>query len=211
MSGWFVRIDERESYHERIMQLHNPSITFPEYTKILCVKHNGGTNENPHYHLVIETQVKDKAFRKRMVTRFDKGKGNGHMSIKPWDGNEEALSYMFHEPQAPIILNKGHTDADITRYINMNAKIQTLVTEAKGRASYLLEAQVLEDKSITKDSTPLEIARCIVLTAMRSDKYCPNDYILKLLTDRIRFKKQDGNVSGEEYIADDIARRALRL
>lgn len=206
MSGWFVRIDDREMYQERVMQLTQVL----DYTKILCVKHKGETNENPHFHLVIETQVKDKAFRKRMVTRFDRGKGNGHMSIKPWDGNEEALSYMFHEPQAPIVLNKGHTDADITRFINMNAKIQTLVLEAKGKASYLLEAQVLKDTSITKDSTPLEIAKCIVLTAMRSDKYCPNDFMLKTMTDRIRFKKQDGYIQDEEYIAEEIARRALR-
>lgn len=208
-----MRLQVLDGYRDMIPMLK----VIEDYERILCIRHNGDKKDpNPHWHFVFKTQVKDKAFRKRMVAIFDKGKGNGHMSIKQWDGCEDALSYMFHEETVAInptsiVLNKGYDDADITRFLNMNFKRQELIKEAKGKASYLLEAIVLADTSITKRSCSLDIAKCIVLTAMRQDKYCPNDFMLKSMTDKIRFKVQNGDVHGEECIAEEIARRALRL
>lgn len=221
MSGYCVRIDDRELYIEKI----NSLALSTDYTKILAARHTGDKNENPHYHLVISTQCKDKAFRARMVKVFDKGKGNGHMSIKPFDGNEDAYSYLFHEElmttkclisdevsaesASRIVLNKGFTDSDIQRFRDRNQQVQVLMKEAKGKATALLENEVLD--YLKKHDDALTIAKAIVGLALRKGSYLPNDFLLKNMTDKVMFKLQGGDLHSEDYVIENIARRALRM
>jgi len=206
MSGYCVRIDDRELYIEKIKSLELST----DYTKILGARHEGVKTENAHYHIVIATQCKDKAFRARMVKIFDKGKGNGHMSIKPWDGNEDACSYLWHEEiDAKICINKGFSETDINRFKERNIQVQKLVKEAKGKASALLEEEVI--KYLQKHDDPLTIASAIVRLALRTGKYLPNDFMLKNMTDKVMFRLQNGDIKSEEHVIEHIARRALKL
>jgi len=200
-----MRLDDRDGYHERLVALKLSG----DYTSILGVKHTGSNKENPHYHLVIQTQVKDKAFRARMVKIFDKGKGNGHMSIKPWDGADEAYSYMFHEGAKKADINHNITDERIAHFMTLNTQVQGLVSEAKKKASFQLEAEVL--LLLDKDSDEFEIARKIVITALRTGKYLPSDYQLRGMVDKVQFRLQDGDIDRESRIVDHIVRRALKI
>ena len=75
MSGVCIRIDKHDGYATKIKNL----IINPEYTQVLAARHVGDKNENPHFHIVIKTQIKLKTLRARMVIIFDKGKGNIHL------------------------------------------------------------------------------------------------------------------------------------
>jgi len=198
-----MRLDDRDGYHERLQALKMSE----DYTSILGVKHTGSSKENPHYHLVIQTQVKDKAFRARMVKVFDKGKGNGHMSIVPWNGADEAYSYMFHEGAKTPDIKHNITDERISHFMTMNSQVQVLVKEAKKKATFLLESEVLQ--FLNKDSDEFEIAKQLVTLALRTGKYLPSDYQLRQMVDKVQFRLQEGDIARESQIIDHIVRRAL--
>lgn len=127
--GYFMRVQRIEEYADKIRALG----LVEDYTKILCVAHRGTNKDpNPHYHLIIETQVKDKAFWKRMTKIFNKGKGNSNASHVPWDGKIDACSYMFHEDDddANIVLSKGFTDSDILRMKQVNSEVKARINDA---------------------------------------------------------------------------------
>lgn len=202
-----MRLKKCEEYEQRVQALEFVT----DYLTILCYQHEADKElPHEHYHLVIATAVEAKAFRKRMVKVFDKGKGNGHMSIKPWDGRDEAYSYLFHEGTEKQILNKGHPPARIQQFREMNIKVQALMADAKKKASWLLEDEVLNDSALNKDSDSFEIGRTIVRTALLKNKYHPNDFQLRLMVDRIRFRLQDGDVDRQDAIIENIVFRALK-
>jgi len=88
MQGYFVRLDARDGYRDKI-----DALTMNEdYTFMFGMAHKGGKGENPHYHIVIGTKVATQAFRVRMKKIFTEGKGNGHMAIKAWDGDMDACA-----------------------------------------------------------------------------------------------------------------------
>jgi len=121
-----IRIDNREGYAEQIVTVFSQ----PRYTKVLSVRHEGRKGNNSHFHITVKTDYKTQALRAELKKHFDLGKGNGHMSIKPWDGDSKANSYLFHERQdTPIVLNKGYTDKDITLFQKQNERIQEQIAE----------------------------------------------------------------------------------
>lgn len=128
--GYFVRIQRIEEYDDKIRTLGD----YADYTRILCLAHKGDADDpNAHYHLVIETNVREKAFWKRIVKLFNAGKGNGNASHKPWDGSINACSYMFHEEDddATVFYNKGFTEDDIRRMKENNANVKERMRDAK--------------------------------------------------------------------------------
>lgn len=203
-NGYCVRVDARDGYAEKMLMLKSVA----DYEAIVAVKHKGASGENPHYHLIVKTNVKDQAFRVRMRKVFDQGKGNGHMSIKPWDGNIDAISYLFHEDDdnAKLIVQYNITDETIEKAKARNREVKDKVAIAKERASWRLEEEVYQqvvNRSVTDD----EIAKAIILTSLRSGKYMPNDYLIKSMVTRIQFRLLNGDVNAEEQFADGIVWR----
>lgn len=211
--GFCIRIDALDGYADRIRSLTYVS----DYTSIVGSAHKGGSGENPHYHLVIRTRVKEQAFRVRMKKIFNLGKGNGHMSIKPWDGCNDAISYLFHEdPDAPLLIQHNVSDETVSEARKRNEQVQRDVAKAKERASWKLEEHVYEEikrdgipkRSITDGqyiSQETHIAKVLILTALRNNKYVPNDYLLRAMVRRIKFRLLDGDVHSEEVFALAIA------
>lgn len=205
-----------------------------DYEWVAGMTHKGDRKDpNPHHHFVIKTAVPDGTIRKRMKLIFNKGKGNGHMSIKKWDGNQDAVSYLFHEdPDAPLTFRKGISDEYILDSRNRNKRVQVEVAKAKGNASWTLEQDVWEQIEIerkdyrqrhmpvmlTSDNEYLVqkrydeivLAKMIFLTALRKGKYAPNDYLMKSMVTRLMFRLCDGDLNDEDNLADFHARRIYR-
>lgn len=203
--GYCVRVQALEGYRLAILRL--------DYEHIISVRHLGAKGDNPHYHMVIRTDVKQQAFRKRMNKSFPDGKGNSHMSIKPWDGDDKALSYLFHEEQgdetAEIVVCKGLTQERIDTLRAQNKTVQTLIEVAKKKSAHLLWEGAYEhfkqQKSIyVKQFSHREIAQYMILDAMRHDKYVPQAWLLKSMTYKVMFLLQDGDVKDEEKLAVQI-------
>ena len=117
MPSYVLRIDDREGYRNIITSYANESEgafkMFKRFSKFIVCIHSGKTGENTHYHFAIVTDYKLQALRAQLKLIFDKGKGNGHMSLKSWDDNPKAISYMFHEGEDCIVVNKGFTPKEI--------------------------------------------------------------------------------------------------
>lgn len=209
--GFCMRLQAYDGYLEKVIMLQHCS----DYQAIIAVKHFGEKKDNPHYHVVIKTKIKDQAFRVRMKKVFDMAKGNEHMSIKPWDGNIDAISYLFHENDSDeiILLRHNVSDETILKARERNREVQTKVEKAKQRASWTLEEEVLEFYKKTKPVglSEYHIAQSIILTALRKDKYVPNDFLLKAMVTKIQFKLIDGETKNEEQFAKHLVARAYRM
>lgn len=204
--GYCVRVDARDGYREKMMLLPANK----DYRSMVAVKHLGRTGENPHYHMVIQTDVAGQAFRVRMRKVFDQGKGNAHMSIKPWDGNHDAMSYLFHEDEnCELIIQHNVSDATITQCKERNRAVQALVATAKTKASWRLEEVVftqLKNENVTKIGDE-PIAERIMLTALRNGSYPPQPWLLKAMVTRIQFRLLDGNMEDEEEMVRRLVRK----
>jgi len=192
--GYCVRVQALESYREKICIL--------PYVNIVAVKHVGKKGDNPHYHMVIRTDTKPQTFRVRMKTAFPDGKGNSHMSISPWDGDDKALSYLFHEEQgddtAEILRWDGIPRERIDFFRNMNQDVQVKVAEAKKKSSHLLWENALQHFKRNPPQHYKDVAQFMVVDALRNDKYVPQAWLLKAMTFKVMFLLQDGNVKNEE-------------
>ena len=202
--GYCMRIQALEGYGDKL----NGMTLSPDYVGMVSVRHEGKTGENPHYHAVVKTGVKPQAFRVRMKNTFPDGKGNQHMSIVPWDGNNSALSYLFHEdPTATLWTRKGLTDEQIEELRAKNSAVQQLVTKAKQKASWTLENDAYEHFKANPPYhlTEKAVAAHIYLAALRLEKYPPQPWLMRAMVIKVMFRLKDGNPEDEEKFAAKLA------
>lgn len=195
MNKYAIRIDDRQGYKEILSAL----LETQEYKDVLCVQHAGKTGENIHYHICLTTDLKNQALRKRLKASFDKGKGNGHMSLKQWDGNEKALSYMFHEDEAEIIYNKGHSNDDIERYKKLNDDVKADIRNNSPNAIVSKVTQMLlETPSRGRDHRSIFIA--IADEVYSRGEFFPNKFQMDRWISRVEMDLlQDDEFSKRRY------------
>jgi len=206
--GIVFRLDAMDGYLALLSKLTE----YEDVLSIVIVQHEGTTKENPHYHGVVKTTAMNQTFRKRLKTLFTKGKGNGHMSVKDWDGNHDAISYLFHEdPTANLLVQKGFTDEDITKARERNKEVRGQVLIAKQKATWRIENIVYEELDSRNTYTNEYIAKRIFLVAQRGGKYAPADFKCKQMVLRIQFMLCAGNEDAEEFHASNYAANIFRF
>lgn len=205
-----MRLAAIEGYTAKLDALH----LCLDYKSIAAIRHCGSTKENPHFHLVVETDVQPQAFRVRMRKIFDQGKGNEHMALKPWDGRIEAYSYLFHEePQAPLLIQHNISDETIAEARKINQAVTALVMERKGKAAWTLEIAVFDE--ISQQGRPasywndVRLGQKLILTALRSDKYVPQPWHLRAMVQRIQYRLLGGDEESEEQLALRLAEQVF--
>lgn len=204
--GYCVRVQALEGYADKIAAL---TLT-PDYRAVLAVKHVGIKQENPHYHIVIRCGIQPQAFRVRMKKLFPDGKGNQHMAITNWDGDDKALSYLFHEePDAPIMVaRKGISEEFLEQLKTLNKDILQKVAVAKTKASHTLEEDAFQHFSKLGDPrriTDKDIAAYMILFALRNDKYPPQPWLCRAMTYKVKYRLLRGNTDAEEGYANQLA------
>lgn len=114
-----IRIDEKDGYPELIKTVFEGE----DFDTAIVVRHLGKDKRNPHYHACVEAFYSKETMRYRLNKVFNKGSGNGHMSIKEWDGNSRAVQYILHECREPadveanVIVNIGSRWKDYPRFV----------------------------------------------------------------------------------------------
>lgn len=212
--GYCIRVDAIDGYADKLPSLK----LYDDFSSIIGVKHQGATKENPHYHFVIRTNVRDQAMRVRLRKIFNQGKGNAHMGMKAWDGQMGAISYLFHEdPDAVVVLRHNISDDTIAEAKKMNRLVQQLVTDNKLKASWRAEEIVYEEivRQRTKRAdagerevslSDTQIGQRILLTCLRTGKYTPQPWLVRAMVQRIQFKLLNGHEEDEEAFAMRLAR-----
>lgn len=201
--GYCIRVDALDGYGDKL-----PLLTAcQDYKSIIAVKHKGTSKENPHYHLVVRTDVQQQAFRVRMRKIFDQGKGNGHMSIKQWDGNNDAIAYLFHEDEdTTVLVQHNISDETVAQAKARNRQVAEMVQASKAKASWHLEEIVYEQlKGDDKQHDDQYIGKLLILSALRHGKYVPQPWHIRAMTERIQFRRLNGVEEDEDRFAWRLA------
>ena len=201
--GYCIRVDALDGYGDKL-----PLLTAcQDYKSIIAVKHKGTSKENPHYHLVVRTDVQQQAFRVRMRRIFDQGKGNGHMSIKQWDGNNDAIAYLFHEDEdTTVLVQHNISDETVAQAKARNRQVAEMVQASKAKASWHLEEIVYEQlKGDDKQHDDQYIGKLLILSALRHGKYVPQPWHIRAMTERIQFRRLNGVEEDEDRFAWRLA------
>jgi len=196
--GYCMRVDALDGYADKL-----PLLTAcQDYRSLIAVRHKGNKGENPHYHLVVQTGIAGQAFRVRMRKIFDQGSGNGHMSIKPWDGSIDAIAYLFHEDEnTAVLVQHNISDETVAQAKERNRAVTTMVNASKAKAAWHLESVVYEDLKGKPCPPEDRIGQQLILAALRNGKYVPQPWHIRAMTQRIQFQLLDGHMEKEEDFA----------
>lgn len=177
---WFVRVDYPLAELPDKLRIVTGWV---DLVKMLSLHHQGEKKDNPHFHAVIElsSEIQKQSFDVRLKKIFSV-KGSQYSS-KVCDGADEACSYMFHEENAPILVNKGHTAADILRYVALNKSVQKVVDINSKKASCRIPERVIAAirESGKKSWTIREIYDWVIGEIRMGNIYHPGDFRLKSL------------------------------
>lgn len=129
-NSFFCRISYQ---HAELEGPLNALAAWVDMAKVIVATHKGDKEDNEHIHMCIElsTTIQKQSFDVRLKKLFNLAGGNKDFSTKIWDKSLDACSYLFHEPDAVVVLNRGHTDEDIALYKRMNERVQTIVKQNK--------------------------------------------------------------------------------
>lgn len=207
--GYCVRVQALDGYATKIVAMQLQT----DYQSILAVKHTGKRKDNPHYHIVVKTNVKPQAFRVRMKNVFNDARGNEHMSIRAWDGDSKALSYLFHEESdGEPLVRHGISDKFLEEIRAQNVLISERVDKLKSKSSHTLFddaviyfGKIAPDTASVKRLSPIDIARFMILHAMRVGKYPPSPWLVKQMVMKVKFALLRGDMHAEECYALALA------
>lgn len=205
---WFVRVDgPKEFLEKKAKELADKLDT----VAILGAYHQGQTKENPHIHFVIEldSEPQKQSFAVRMKTLFniEKGKRSQH-AIDVWDGKRGAgaCSYLFHEQDACIIVNKGFSDSDIDDAKQANEIVQRVVSVNKQRAShkFIDKAVVKFEGQYPKEKELLEY---MMRLCKEGELYWPGTYRAKQLIEEVQIMLCGEDELELNILVDNMARK----
>lgn len=197
---WFLRVDGNiEFLSEKFRELSQNIDT----VELLSVFHLGEKGENPHAHAVIRSSatIQKQSYAIRMKTLFSIDKKSQY-ALDVWDGDKRkgATSYLFHEEDAKILVNKGFTEVDIQEAKIICNEVQKVVKRNKEKASGRLVERALEKGDL---ETRLEILTFMLREIKEGNAYHPGEYSLKKYVEEVLIRKTK-NV--DEYARDLEAR-----
>lgn len=201
---WFVRVDgPKEFLTSKCVELGSAIDIFA----ILAAYHTGKSKENPHCHFVVELKYeKDQegpqkqSFADRIKKVFGITNKNQY-SLQKWDGvrGAGAVSYLFHEEDVSILVNKGFTDEDISAAKLANDAVQKVVNVNAERASGKLVQRALEH--FKNGGTRHEILVFMLKEIKEGNSYHPGMYRLKTFVEEVELKLKSPDEL-EEYAWD---------
>lgn len=200
---WFVRLDGPEEF---LRQKCGDLSQALDTVAMLAAFHKGKSGENPHCHFVISLsgEIQKQSYAVRLKKLFDITKPSQY-SLDVWDGNRGtgAVSYLFHEEDERILVNKGFTDKDIMDARAANAAIQKVVALNKEKSSHKLVERALEEFADEKDMWCIRtrILKFMVEECRKGQCYWPGSFMLKKYVEEVELKLL-GEDDVDQYVAD---------
>lgn len=189
---WFARISlPHQILKEKVRQLD-----WIDVKRLIVVTHVGEKTEVQHCHFCVELKTGNTLQKQSLLARINRVygvKGNGQVSAKSWDGNSDACSYLFHDPVAEIIYNRGYTDDEIEQFKKRNELVQKVVEENKKRASGRCVTRALAAITAGElDRDCYAIAKYIFRLIRDGEMYECGDFMVKRYVEEIISKSLDG-------------------
>lgn len=158
------------------------------FPRALCVQHFGRKGDNPHYHFCLTCDYKKDALRKHLKNSFKEGKGNKHISLKDWDGQDQACSYLFHEGTEPIMSN-GFTIEQIDEFKKLNKAVQEQIKKNAPAKIVQDATEFFKKRYLLKDIHQIHMEREIFVWIMirlkQNGDWIPNKFQMTRWSDRV--------------------------
>lgn len=201
--AWFVRIDGSHDFLKTQLNGFKGKI---DTKRIFGIYHTGDRNDNPHCHFVIQTtgQVQKQSFALRCKNTFNIEKRSQY-SVNVWDGNIEAIAYMFHEEGASELVRMGFTDEEIKQAKAINESVQKVVNVNKQKASGKLVEKALEEFK-DKDVVRYDVLIFMLKQIQEGNNYHPGEGRLKMFVEEVMVRR----TSDLEGYAYELERRLWR-
>lgn len=186
---WFARITVPHAFAKSEMA---KILSWIDLKTILVATHVGERNEGEHIHLVIglTSNLQKQSFDVRLKSIYGV-KGNAFYSSKPWDGNDSACSYLFHDQNCEIIANKGYTDQDLDRFRKLNDDVQKVIAVNKDRASNRHVDKLVDWVGDSGKTSRKDLFREIMRRVREGEMYYPGDYNLKRIIEEVYIRTID--------------------
>lgn len=218
-SLWFIRITAPHEHCENKVKEVREWIDF---SGAMVGYHVGAKTEKPHIHIALS--IKSPLQQQSLGTRIRKTfgvKGAGEYSIKVWDGNPNALSYLYHDVEGKVVdYGFKFSEEFIARLKETNSIIQEQVKQAKEKAGFKVVEYVLDKIAEQKATegkdkrwTRTQICECIVEAVYNKQFYYPGDFAMGKYIMEIEIKQTASGADGKDeraYLASALLRR-LRL
>lgn len=200
---WFVRVDGPESFLRQKCEALASQIGVKA---MLAAYHEGDRKENPHCHFVIEidSNPQKQTFALRIKSLFEITNKNNY-SLEVWDGKRGAgaCSYLFHEENPSILVNRGFTEQDILEATTANAAVQRVVRMNREKASTRLPDQAVahfENLRVNSEVLRHDIMVFMLKRIKSGENHHPGSYLLKKYVEEVELRLLDANEI-EEYAA----------
>lgn len=192
---WFARVTVPHAFAKSEM---SKILSWIDLKTILVATHVGERNEGEHIHLVVAltSNLQKQSFDARLKTIYGV-KGNAFYSSKPWDGNDSACSYLFHDANCEIISNKGYTEQDLDRFRKLNDDVQKVIAVNKDRASNRHVDKLVEWVSDSGKTSRKDLFVEIMRRVREGEMYYPGDYNLKRIIEEVYIRV----ITPEEFSA----------
>lgn len=113
-----IRVQHNKFYEDNLPN----TLKEEDFPEVLGVYHTGAQDNNPHMHIIVKTNLTSlQMLRRHLKAAWTHGSGNGHMSIKKFDGAKKGYSYMFHEHERSgfrVVMNRGFTGEELEEFIS---------------------------------------------------------------------------------------------
>lgn len=213
-----IRIDEKDGYPELIEKVFKGD----DYESAIVVRHLGKDGRNPHYHAVVEAYYGKEVMRYRLNKVFDKGSGNGHMSIKEWDGDKKAIQYTLHECKLPedvekcVVVNVGGRYkehrwvaiawSELERLRQLSIEIADEIKDnSPGKICGIIAKHIIDNDLNTRDTKLIWSLICKWLLKkgkwMISNKFQAERWVLQV---KCEIAKMEDAKRGNEKSQDDL-------
>jgi len=193
-NSWFVRVDYPRAEVSPKMKL---ILGWIDIDKCLGVFHTGKTGENPHFHMILT--LKSELQKQSLDTRFKnmfQVKGSQYSS-KPWDGKSGAGSYLFHEDNHDIVINRGFSDEDIAEFKRLNEEVKKVIEVNKERGTNRAVQRIID--KVVVDCSRRDIFDQVMDSIRNGEMYHPG-FRMSAIVDEIYVKsRSDASWEDEKY------------
>lgn len=190
---WFVRLDGPEEHLRLKCGDLSRSL---DTVAMLAAFHKGKSGENPHCHICIEIQsdIQKQSFADRLKKMFGITERSQY-ALEVWDGNrgKGAVSYLFHEVDAPVLVAKGFTEEDLLRAREANDAVQAVVAINKEKASVKLVEKAKEHfkGSVYRSELKREILKWMLVECKEGRSYYPGSFLIKKYVEEVELSCVD--------------------
>lgn len=185
---WYIRITAPwEHIQVKVKEMKG----WVDYVGCFIGYHVGDKTKKRHCHIAlkISSELQKQSLDTRMKKLF--GVERSDYSSKPWDGEDDALAYMYHDPSGEIDNSLGLSSEQVEKLRSRNADIQKIVSKAKEQASNRVVDYVLGkiSEAGAEPWTADEIGYAIQKAIYQGLFYDPGDFVLERYINEILCKQ----------------------